>query len=116
MTIRKLRPPQPPQKPRPNPRVAFQRREMNIILPVYGRLILAGEARDYAIGMHKTQAFFDIHRHASQAPTWRIEKTPALANAQGAYAIIGSGGQILKRGRDLAVVLKFFDRRKFELV
>ncbi len=97
-------------------KIAFQRREMNLILDIYGRLVMSGQAKDYAIGMHKDQAVFAIfHRHAEH-PTWRIIKTPALAGAQGAYAVFGAQGQILRRGRELRQVLRVFAARRFEVV
>lgn len=97
-------------------KVAFQRPEMRHILDVYGRLVATGQARDYAIGMFKDRAIFAIYRRASEAPNWRIEKIPSLANKQGAYCVIGSSGQVLKRGRDLRSVLNVFARKRFDVV
>lgn len=106
----------PFKTPQPDPRVAFQRQEMSLILDVYGRLVMSGQAKDYGIGMYKDQAVFAIyHRHAVN-PTWTVLKTPKLANAQGAYAVMGLQGQVLKRGKDLKTVLKVFDARRFDVV
>lgn len=101
-----------PQKPK----IAFQRNEMGLILDVYGRLVMSGQAKDYAIGAHKDQAVFSIFRRHAENPTWTIVKTPALARLQGAYAVLGAQGQILKRGRELKQVLTVFETRKFEIV
>jgi hypothetical protein len=100
----------------PEPKVAFQKAEMQPILDVYGRLVIAGEARDYAIGMESDVAIFAIFRRHAENPTWRIEKEPALASRQGQYAVYGSAGQILRRGRDLKQVLRVFDSRRFTIV
>ena len=106
----------PFKKPLPDPRVAFQRQEMSRILDVYGRLVMLGQAKDYGIGMYKDHAVFAIyHRHADN-PTWTILKTPKLSNAQGAYAVNGAQGQVLKRGKDLQSVLNVFDSRRFEVI
>lgn len=98
------------------PKIAFQRAEMSLILDVYGRLVMSGQAKDYAIGMYKDQAVFAIFRRHADHPTWRVMKTPALARAQGAYAVLGTQGQVLKRGRELDQVLKVFETRRFVLV
>ena len=45
-----------------------------------------------------------------------IEKHPALARRQGAWAVIGQGGVILRRGHELAQVLKVFDTGRFKVV
>src|SRR5690606_41302804 len=50
------------------------------------------------------------------APVYRIEKRPALRLKQGQWAVIGEGGHVLKRGRDLAQVLRVFDSRKVTVV
>ena len=49
-------------------------------------------------------------------PAYRIEKRPALARRQGAWAVIGQGDVILKRGHELAQVLKIFDKGRFAVV
>ena len=77
---------------------------------------MAGEARDYAIGMHRDVAIFAIFRRHAEHPTYRIEKQPHLAQMQGQYVVYGSGGQVLRRGRELAQVLKVFDKRRFRVV
>ncbi len=102
--------------PVPQPRVAFQRAELSLILNVYGRMVMSGQARDYAIGMHGDQAVFAIFHRYADNPTWRILKTPALARLQGAYAVIGAQGQMLRRGKTLDQVLKVFETRRFEVV
>ena len=98
------------------PAVFFERRELDQLLRLYGRRVAAGEWRDYAIAGLRDAAVFCVFRRASENPLYRIEKRPALARRQGAWAVIGQGGMILKRGHDLAQVLKVFDKGKFAVV
>ena len=106
-----------PQRPGPaTGPVFFDRRELDPLLRLYGRMVAQGEWRDYAIDGLSDAAVFSVFRRASEAPMYRIEKRPALAKRQGAWAVIGSGGHILKRGHDLAQVLRFFDRGRFSVV
>lgn len=86
--------------------VAFDRKELNTILGVYGRWVADGEWRDYALDFGRDKATFSIFRRASEVPLYRIVKDPALARKQGMYAVIAQGGLILKRGHDLAQVLR----------
>ena len=74
-------------------------------------MVAAGEWRDYAIGDSAEAAVFAVYRRASENPLYCIEKRPALAKRQGAFAVISAGGVILKRGHELATVLKVFDRK-----
>ncbi len=94
----------------------FHRRELDRILNVYGRMVAAGEWRDYAINAMRDRAVFSIYRHASERPLYAVEKRPALARRQGAYAVMTQTGQILKRGHDLATVLRVFERKLLKVV
>lgn len=96
--------------------VAFNRQELSAILNVYGRMVAAGEWRDYAMDFDRETATFSVYRRASENPLYRIEKSPKLARKQGAYAVITSAGLILKRGHELARVLAVFDKRHFDVV
>jgi hypothetical protein len=98
------------------PRVFFERRELDMILRVYGRMVAQGEWRDYAIDGGPEAATFSVFRRTSEQPLYRIEKRPALARRQGAWAVIGQGGVIQRRGHELDQVLKVFDGRKFQVV
>lgn len=99
-----------------SPRIWFNRRELDLILHIYGRLVSEGECRDYAIGAFRDHAVFCMHRRASEAPTWTVEKRPEMARRQGAFSVTNATGQILKRGHDLAQVLRVFERKRFDVV
>lgn len=92
------------------PVVSFDRRELSEILRIYGRMVAAGEWRDYAIDTLKDRAVFSIFRRSSEMPLFRVEKDPRLTRRQGAYSVIGAGGAVLKRGHELANVLRVFDK------
>ena len=90
--------------------ISFDRGELTQILNVYGRKVASGEWRDYAIDTLKEKAVFSVFRRASETPLYRIEKAPKQARRQGAYSVIAATGLILKRGHDLARVLRALDR------
>lgn len=91
--------------------VAFERRELDLILRLYGRMVAANEWRDYAIDHLADRAVFSVYRRASEVPLFQIIKDPKLARRQGAFAVVAAGGRILKRGHELARVLGIFDTR-----
>lgn len=95
---------------RPPELVRFDRRELSLILRVYGRQVATGEWRDYAIDFGRERAVFAILRRAGEAPLYRIEKDPGRASRQGAYAVIAQGGLVLKRGADLERVLRVLEK------
>src|SRR5687767_15598649 len=85
----------------PASRVTFDRRELNRIFGLYGRMVAAGEWRDYAIDFLRDRAVFSVFRRASEVPIYRIEKNPKLARRQGAYSVVSAGGLIMRRGHEL---------------
>jgi hypothetical protein len=107
----------PPQSPQSLPeQVAFDRREMSQILSVYGRMVAAGEWRDYGISCLRDMAVFSVFRRTAENPLYRIEKRPKLRNRQGLYSVVGMDGQVLKRVHDLKSVLRFLERKLIRAV
>jgi hypothetical protein len=98
------------------PTVFFDRRELDQLLNLYGRMVGAGHWRDYAIDALKDAAVFSVFRRSSETPIYRIEKRPHLEARQGAWSVTAHGGLILKRGHELGQVLKVFDRARFAVV
>ncbi len=96
--------------------ISFDRHELSAILNLYGRMVAAGEWRDYAIDMLRDEAVFSIFRRTSEMPLYRVVKTPRLARRQGAYSVVAATGLILKRGHDLAQVLKVLEKKVVRLV
>ncbi len=105
-----------PQTQHATPVVFFERRELNQLLQLYGRMVAAGLWRDYAIDGLKDAAVFSVFRHTGETPLYRIEKRPALARRQGAWLVLAHGGLVMKRGHDLTQVLRVFDRARFSVV
>ena len=99
------------QSQTPVAHVSFERRELDKILNVYGRMVADGEWRDYAIDFLRDRAVFSVFRRASEVPLYRIEKSPKNARRQGAYAVISATGLILRRGHELDRVLRVFDKK-----
>ena len=91
--------------------VGFERAELMRILDLYGRMVAAGEWRDYAMDFTRQAATFAAFRRAAERPQARVEKRPALRGKQGMWTLFGEHGQVLKRGHDLANVLAPMERR-----
>jgi hypothetical protein len=98
------------------PLIFFDRVELDRLLRLYGRMVAQGDWRDYAINGGREAALFAVFRRSGESPLYMVEKRPALARRQGAFAVLAHGGVVLRRGRDLEQVLKVFDARKFRVV
>ncbi len=101
---------------KPPEQVGFDRSELTRILDLYGRMVAAGEWRDYAMDFNKDCAIFAAFRRTAEIPQMRLEKRPSLRNKQGIWALFGEQGQVLKRGQDLSNVLAPIERRLVKAV
>ena len=99
-----------------HPIATFDRRELQRILDLYGRMVAAGHWRDYALRIDPDVAVFAAYRRHSERPEVRIEKRPALRLKQGAFALVGEHGAVLKRGHELGPVLAPLERRLLRLI
>ena len=105
-----------PQNGQRQDQIAFDRHELGVILGLYGRMVAAGEWRDYGMSFLKDVAIFSIFRRTAEHPIYRIEKRPRNRHRQGMYSVIGMDGQILKRGHDLKTVLRVLERKLIRAV
>ena len=96
--------------------IGFSREELTRILDLYGRMVAAGQWRDYAMDFTKDCAVFAAFRRAAERPQARIEKRPALRNKQGMWTLFGEHGQILKRGHELPGVIAPVERRLLKAI
>lgn len=94
--------------------VTFNRSELALILDVYGRMVAAGDCRDYAIDHRRDRAVFSILRGSSEHPLYRVEK--ARGDGQPPYSVVGMDGRILERGRELRRVLRVLERKLIRVV
>ena len=100
----------------PDEQTSFDRQELSAILSLYGRMVAAGEWRDYGISNLRDMAVFSVFRRTAEHPLYRIEKRPALRSKQGMYAVVAMDGQILKRGHDLVQVLRVLERKLWRVI
>lgn len=101
---------------RPPEQIAFHRTELAVILSLYGRMVAAGEWRDYGISCLREVAVFSVFRRTAEIPLYRIEKRPKLRAKQGMYSVLGANGQVMRRGHDLKSVLRVLERKLIRAV
>jgi len=96
--------------------VSYHRTELAVILSLYGRMVAAGEWRDYGISALREVAVFSVFHHTAEHPVYRIEKRPKLLLRQGQYSVVAMDGRVLKRGADLKTVLAVLERKLIKAV
>ena len=98
-------------------RITFDRKELELILRLYGRMVALGEWKDYGISMLRDYALFSIYRRASEHPIYRIKKSSLYEKkSTEIYLILAMDGTILKRGQDLSKVLRVLEKKLVRVV
>ena len=92
-----------------DPQVVFDRHELDLILQVYGRKVVAGDWRDYALTFDAHCASFAVIGGAAWAPDFVIVKWQDKGRKGGAFSVLARGGRVLRWGRELAGVLRLFE-------
>ena len=93
------------------PLVHFDKRELDLILGIYSRHVMAGEWRDYALEFTPDRATFSIFRRSAEGALFRIVKK-AKARQPGGYAVVSARQGVLSRGGDLGSVLTVLKKTK----
>jgi hypothetical protein len=96
--------------------IGFTRAELSRIIDLYGRMVAAGQWKDYAVEFGRDHAAFWAFRRTAERPEFRIEKRPALRNRQGMWALVNESGMVLRRGHELGPVLAPIERRLLKVV
>jgi len=92
----------------------FDRTELNQILSVYSRRVIAGEWCDYAFNEGRHEATFAIYKKRSRVPVFRVVKR---RSGKARYAVLDAGGQVLRMSAELSAVLGILaGKRRLNLV
>ena len=95
--------------------VVFERRELNALLRFYGRMVKAGEWRDYALDHLCDSALFSVFRRTQERPIYCFEKLPARLRRQGSagvsYAVYDAGGRLMRRSSSLGMLILYLEQR-----
>ena len=93
----------------------FNRDELDRILQLYSRKVMAGEWLDYAVGCGEAGAVFAVFGRASDVPLLSIWKRPKSVRRAGRYQV-NIRNRVLSTEKSLDAVLKFLERRRPKLV
>ncbi|RMF13686.1 MAG: DUF2794 domain-containing protein [Alphaproteobacteria bacterium] len=103
-------------------RLFFDREEWRRLQDLYGRMVAAGEWRDYRLEWGRDEIAFLVYRGARELPAYRLVKTrPGPRGTQSAAAgrplflLVGMDNRIIRRGERLSSVLAHFERRLLRL-
>lgn len=99
------------RSPKRKLRVVFERSELDALLFLYGRMVKAGEWRDYALDHLDGRAIFSVFRRSQERPVYCFEKFPQRRQRQGVYAVYDAGGRMLRCSSSLLLLIRYLEER-----
>jgi len=94
----------------------FKKKELQLILNLYGKMVASGEWKDYGISISKKEVSFNVYHRASEIPAYGITKNLKPKNKNEKYIIINSQNKIIKSSEDLQNLIRKIVWKKFKLV
>ena len=92
--------------------VCFDKKEINEIMAIYSRYVIAGEWYDYAIHFGKVEAVFTVFGKRSIIPAYKIIKR---ATGTRKYRLIDPAGRVVHMGEELRQVVNCIGRNYIRL-
>ncbi len=91
--------------------VVFNRSELDLILQMYGKKVIAGEFRDYTLDFSPERASFSCIIKYGRIPDYHVVKWRKGMNSIGRFGIVSRVGKIIRCGSKLSYVLNILENR-----
>ena len=96
--------------------VFFNKKELQLILNLYAKMVSSGEWKDYGLSILKKEVSFNIYQRASEFPVYKITKNLKPKNENEKYIVKNSQNKIINNSASLKNLIKKIIWRKFKLV
>ena len=96
--------------------VFFNKKELQLILNLYAKMVSSGEWKDYGLSILKKEVSFNIYQRASEFPVYKITKNLKPKNENEKYIVKNSQNKIINNSASLKNLITKIIWRKFKLV
>ena len=96
--------------------IFFNKKELQIILNLYAKMVSSGEWKDYGLSISKREVSFNIYHRTSDFPLYKITKNLRPKNENEKYLIKDSKNKIIKNSESLKSLIEKIIWKKFKLV
>tara|TARA_B100001057_G_scaffold469936_1_gene530742 strand:- start:825 stop:1163 length:339 start_codon:yes stop_codon:yes gene_type:complete len=84
----------------------FEKKELQIILDLYAKMVSEGSWKDYGLSISSKQVSFSVFKNAAENALYKICKNFKPKNKNLKYLITDTNGKILKNSFELRNLLK----------
>ena len=99
-----------------NKDIFFNKKELQLILNLYAKMVSSGEWKDYGLSISKREISFNVYHRASDYPVYKITKNLNPKNVTERYFIKDSQNKIIRNSGNLENLIKKIIWKKFKLV
>ena len=96
--------------------IFFNKKELKLILILYGKLVSSGEWKDYGLSISKREISFNVYHRTSEFPAYKITKNLKPNNKHEKYLIKDAKNKTIRNAEDLEILIKKIIWKKFKLV
>ena len=96
--------------------IFFNKRELQLILNLYAKMVSAGEWKDYGLSILKREVSFNVYHRSSDIPIYKITKNLSPKNKNEKYFIKNFNNQIIQNSNNLENLLVKIIWKKLKLV
>tara|TARA_Y100000590_G_scaffold414963_1_gene512297 strand:- start:452 stop:793 length:342 start_codon:yes stop_codon:yes gene_type:complete len=96
--------------------IFFNKKELKLILNLYGKMVSSGEWKDYGLSISKREISFNVYHRTSEFPAYKITKNLKPNNKHEKYLIKDAKNKTIRNAEDLEILIKKIIWKKFKLV
>ena len=96
--------------------IFFNKKELNLILNLYAKMVSSGEWKDYGISISKKEVSFNVYQRASEFPAYKITKNLKPKNEYEKYLVKDGRNKTTYKSENLENLTKKIIWKKFRLV
>ena len=90
----------------------FEKKELEIILNLYAKMVSNGSWRDYGLSISSRQVSFSVFKNSAESAMYKICKNFKPSNKNLKYLITDSKGKIFKNSSDLKELIEIRNWKK----
>tara|TARA_B100000427_G_scaffold148394_1_gene123400 strand:+ start:1006 stop:1347 length:342 start_codon:yes stop_codon:yes gene_type:complete len=96
--------------------IFFDKKELQIILNLYAKMVSSGEWKDYGLSISKREICFNVYHRTSDYPVYKIAKNLNSKNVTEKYLIKDSKNKIIRNSGNLENLINSIIWKKIKLV
>ena len=96
--------------------VFFTKKELQIILNLYAKMVSGGEWKDYGLSISKKEVSFNVYHRAAEFPIYKITKNLKPKNKNEKYLIKNTKDETIKNSENLQDLINKITWKKLRLV